>query len=668
MSLPTPNLDDRTFQDLVDDAKRHVQSVFPDWTDHNVSDPGVTLIEAVAVMVDQLVYRLNRVPDRHYVKFLELLGVRLRPPSPARGVVTFWLSAAQAVPVLVRTGTQVATDRTGVDDPLVFTTTRELAIAPCRLVRLGTVTAAGEVQDRTPDLELALRGRPDGGPRETGSASRTTIPVFTDAPVPGDALLLGLSAPVPHCAVRLRFDGPVGGTGIDPRRPPLAWEAWTSSGWAPCDVDHDDTGGFNRTGDVLLHVPAGHQESALAGGRAAWLRCRLTDLQPGYEVTPWLSTAMAETIGGTTTIAHLQEVTEEILGIATGAAAARFRLARPPVVDVEATVIEVVPRDGQPQVWQLVDRFGGSGAQDRHVQVDPATGQVEFGPLVRGGDGQAQQYGAVPPVGATVVARRYLTGGGRRGNVGTGLIRVLKSSVPYVHAVENRGPTTGGSNGETTQEAMIRGPFQVRSGSRAITAEDYETLARAAVPDLARVRCLPASESMLGVRVLILPFVPCDAMGRIAYRDLAQPPAQVCTAVAEHLDRHRPVGARVLVTPPELVGVSVVARVTGTDGADLRAVESAALRAINDYLSPFDGGPDLQGWPFGRPVNGYEISGLLAAIPGVHLVEETLLFPDDPRLPHNDPRARGNASQRITIPADALPYSYRPRIRVESAG
>ena len=55
--LPAPNLDDRHFQDLVDDAKRLVQQRCPEWTDHNVSDPGVTLIEAFAQMVDQLLER-----------------------------------------------------------------------------------------------------------------------------------------------------------------------------------------------------------------------------------------------------------------------------------------------------------------------------------------------------------------------------------------------------------------------------------------------------------------------------------------------------------------------------------------------------------------------------------------------------------------------------------
>ena len=95
MALPAPNLDDRRFQDLVDDAKRLVQQRCPEWTDHNVSDPGVTLIETFAYMVDQLLYRLNRVPDRHYLTFLDLIGVAPFPPTAAATDVTFWLSAPQ---------------------------------------------------------------------------------------------------------------------------------------------------------------------------------------------------------------------------------------------------------------------------------------------------------------------------------------------------------------------------------------------------------------------------------------------------------------------------------------------------------------------------------------------------------------------------------------------
>src|SRR3989304_2200624 len=88
MSPPLPNLDDRRFQDLVDDAKRLVQQHTRRWTDHNVSDPGVTLIETFAWMTDQLIYRLNRVPDRNYVTLLDLIGVTLFPPTAAPTALT----------------------------------------------------------------------------------------------------------------------------------------------------------------------------------------------------------------------------------------------------------------------------------------------------------------------------------------------------------------------------------------------------------------------------------------------------------------------------------------------------------------------------------------------------------------------------------------------------
>src|SRR5512132_2507195 len=116
MALPVPNLDDRRFQDLVDEAKRLVQQRCPEWSDHNVSDPGVTLIELFAWMTDQLLYRLNRVPDRNYVKFLELIGVRLFPATPARTDVTFWLSAPQPNVVRIPAATEVATPRTPDDE------------------------------------------------------------------------------------------------------------------------------------------------------------------------------------------------------------------------------------------------------------------------------------------------------------------------------------------------------------------------------------------------------------------------------------------------------------------------------------------------------------------------------------------------------------------------
>src|SRR5215470_6279383 len=126
MPLSTINLDDRHFQDIVDEAKTRIPAYCPEWTDHNVSDPGVALVELFAWMTDMLLYRVNQVPDKMYVKFLELIGVRLEPPRAARAPVTFYLSAAQPTAVTIPEDTEVATVRTETSDAIIFTTESEL--------------------------------------------------------------------------------------------------------------------------------------------------------------------------------------------------------------------------------------------------------------------------------------------------------------------------------------------------------------------------------------------------------------------------------------------------------------------------------------------------------------------------------------------------------------
>lgn len=659
MVLPAPHLDDRDFQSLVDDAKRLVQQRSPDWTDHNVSDPGVTLIEAFAQMVDQLIYRLNRVPDRHYVKFLELIGVALYPPTAARGTATFWLAAAQPATVLVRAETEVATPRTEVDEAVVFSTVADLPIVPCEFGHMAAVTADGAITDHT--RLLAEEG--------------ADAPAFSPVPVAGETMLVGLSAAVPSCAVLLRIDAPVGGIGIDPRNPPLVWEAWNGSGWSACEVDRDETGGLNRAGDVVLHIPATHEMSVNARQRAGWIRCRVLPpdgVTPAYTRSPRISRIQAMTIGGTAEIAHAETVRDEALGTSDGAAGQRFTLQRGPVVPwTEASVLHVT-ESGQtePTAWVPVRDFAHSGPGDRHYRLDPVAGEVTFGPEVRHADGELRQYGAVPPLGARLSMSAYRVGGGRRGNVARGVVRVLKSSVPYVTQVENRHAAAGGVDGETMDNAKLRGPLELRASGRAVTADDFEVLARDVAPDAARVACLPATSAGAApagtaalpgaVRLLVVPRVVADDLGRIAFDDLRTPPRELLRRISDHLDRRRIVGTRLVVEPPFYQGVTVVARVTAAPDVRAEAVQEAALRALYTHLSPQDGGPDGRGWAFGRAVRAFDISAVLARVPGLAEVDDLLLFPADPSS-----GTRGAPVPRIDLAPGALVYSYQHQVRVQ---
>ncbi|MEU1785529.1 putative baseplate assembly protein [Streptomyces sparsogenes] len=664
MTLPTPNLDDRRFQSLVDEAKRLVQQRCPEWTDHNVSDPGVTLIEAFATMVDQLVYRLNRVPDKNYLAFLDLIGVRLYPPTAARTDATFWLSAPQPEPVRIRAGTEIATVRTETEEAVVFTTSRDLSVVPCTLTHLATWPASGNAADRSEELAL---GR--------------DVPCFGPTPTPGDSLYLGLSNPVPGCAVVLRLDCRVDGVGVDPRRPPLLWEAWDGNAWVACEVEKDDTGGFNKAGEVILHMPATHTGSVLARQSAGWLRCRLLGAAPGqptYVASPTVRRAAAFTIGGTVEAEHSEKVVDEVLGLSEGVPGQSFQVARPPVVvGEEPFVVEVAEGPGWLE-WARVDSFAHSTPYDRHITVDPNSGQVDFGPAVREADGTLRLFGAVPPKGCPVRVRAYRTGGGRRGNVARGALRVLRSSLPYVARVENRRAALGGVDGESVDDARVRGPMTLRTLHRAVVPHDYEQLAREFAPDAARVACVPAGEDRgdedggsgtanvdwaqaAGVRLLVVPAGRDDEQGRIRFEDLIPPPATLAR-LADQLDERRPIGARLSVESPFYQGLTVVATVHPSRGTAAERLRHAALTALYGYFNPLTGGPEGQGWPFGRPIHSGEVFAVLQRVPGVDLIEDVRLFPADPVTGR-----RGEATNKIELDRHALVFSYEHQLRVREA-
>jgi hypothetical protein len=85
----------------------------------------------------------------------------------------------------------------------------------------------------------------------------------------------------------------------------------------------------------------------------------------------------------------------------------------------------------------------------------------------------------------------------------------------------------------------------------------------------------------------------------------------------------------------------------------------AAVRALYHYLSPLTGGPEHTGWPFGRTVQAFEVSAVLAGVTGVGTVEEVLLFPADLTTGR-----RSELVPRLDIGQDALVLSYGHQVRV----
>src|SRR5438309_6464178 len=130
MPLQSPVLDDRTFDQIVAQAKLLIPRYAPTWTNQNETDPGITLMELFAWMTEMLLYRVNQVPELNYIKFLELLGIKLNPAQPARADITFKLTSSNVQTLIIPAGTQVAAAGT---PPVVFETDEALIALGAKL-------------------------------------------------------------------------------------------------------------------------------------------------------------------------------------------------------------------------------------------------------------------------------------------------------------------------------------------------------------------------------------------------------------------------------------------------------------------------------------------------------------------------------------------------------
>ncbi len=649
MPLEPPHLDDRRFQDLVDEMKRMIPRFTPEWTNHNVGDPGVALIELFAWTAEMVLYRVNQVPDRLYTHFLNLVGVEPFPPSAARTDLTFWFSAPAAGQITVPADTEVSTVPVADDEPVTFSTVHSVTVEPPQLVAARTGIAGSALTLDTWE-SLTVPGQ--------SALCFGSLPVTA-----GDALYLGLARSAAGHVLRLDIAARAEGVGIDPLAPPVAWEAWSGTAWVPVSVESDTTGGLNKTGAVVVLMPDQHEPIMLDGTHAHWLRVRLipqTTGRPTYQTSPRIDELQVSTVGVTVQAEHTRRVSTESVGRSTGVPAQSFTVAHTPVAARRSGEEVVVVTDGVAHAWQEVADFAASGPSDRHVVWDSATGEIRFGPMIRQPDGSRRQCGAVPPDGAHIQVSGYRSGGGARGNVGARTLVTLRSAVPYIASVTNLGPASGGVDAETSAEAKVRGPLTLRSSNRSVTAGDYEQIARRTSVEVARAHCLPADESGVGrVRVLVVPDVrtrlEAQTLDDFALnRDLWE-------QVSRALEETRPVGVAVEVGAPFYQGVSIAALVRALPGRPVPVVRQRVEEALTRYVHPLIGGQDGTGWPFETQLTQTALVQAVELVDGVLAVDELQIFEYDLRTG----RRIGDGHDSLPLAPNSLflPAAHRVVVR-----
>ena len=412
--LPKPNLDDREFDDLVKECMLRIPRYCPEWTNHNPSDPGITLIELFAWLTDSMQKRFNQVPLRNYVAFLELLGIKLLSPVPAQTELTFYINRVRSSVVRIRDKTEVGIDRQNNKEEIVFTTDREIAIGNPIIKYLLTAK-----KDVFPSQTFLRNCNPIPEPGETELTPQQwwrygetdDIHLFED-PEPGNCFYLVLEELEPGTSISgnvisLMFRGEAAmTTGIDPDNPPLRWEAWNGEEWQSgilrCKEDDGTRGfSFNETeeqifnsltdgAEVVLHLPSKLPKTNFnTEYRGCWIRCvyeNTDDTQIGYTTPPSIIGLSLKAIGGSVLATECIKIEHELLGVSNGKPGQNFQLQKRPVLQRSRTDnehIEIRLLDSSIETWEEVDNFANSGAEDRHYTIDSRTGIVQFGPLVR---------------------------------------------------------------------------------------------------------------------------------------------------------------------------------------------------------------------------------------------------------------------------------------------
>jgi hypothetical protein len=264
MDDTAPKLDPRSVDDLVAQTEA-LAAAYSGWrppADGAPLDFGGALVQLFARMVDQLVKRLNQVPRKHHLAFVDLLGAVRTPPRPARAPITFHLTDGSVGDAEVPAGTQVAAATP--DGEITFETELPLALTRAQLRGVFVRDPAhGSYFDAT---AIATGAAP--GPFDALAASR---PVEHELYLASDLLsLAGVTQVV------LLVDG----KGKPMPAQPIAWSAWSNGQWTALAALTASASAWQLTAD-----PTKVGAVAVNGVVARWLRGSVPLAPPAVQLT-----------------------------------------------------------------------------------------------------------------------------------------------------------------------------------------------------------------------------------------------------------------------------------------------------------------------------------------------------------------------------------------------
>lgn len=656
---PMINLDDRRFDDLVEEAKARLLHSLPELTQIVPGDPVHALVDVFAWLTETILYRANLIPERQRQAFLNLLQIPRRPALPARGLVCIDASRkrtpnlAAIVPAesrLPAAGQMFSTVGDLQPTPLLLDIVCKESISDQQLLEMGITPE--QFRQTSPAGKAAIAFRPRHLlPGRDALALSATV---------DQSLYLAFSIPLPlvnqKAALRNNLAGITLNIGIAPDDALLAeqesqplprkliWElAWQQAGVAdfdylPLEQLADSSNGARKAGVVRLRLPKDASllqahlpdDPANAGLRNSppeqpgstkpeqmlfWLRLRCPE-QPDLTLA-YLAVNAVDVIG--------QGIERDVmLGLASGQPDQLLAFPQQNI-DADSVLIDV-EENGQFVPWRRVEHFGAAQAEAKVFVLDAAEGWLRFGDGYRG---------KMPGRGKRIRVAYYRHGGGAAGNLPANSIKTLDNAGAGLQ-VRQDWSTAGGIDAESVTQMEQRIAAFLGHRNRAVTREDFTRLA------------LDNPVNPVAKAELLTGFLPGSSLATARFNVpgvisvFVLPPAEMALAafprtrvgllkdVYTYLSQRCLLGTELYVLSPEYVPVAISVSVLEQDPQTRQQVYKAVEQALLLYLWPLTPGGRLgEGWPLGQPVDVNELRTVAGRVAGVQAIGALLMYVQD---------------------------------------
>jgi hypothetical protein len=584
------------------------------WTLHAPVDPGITMIELFAWLLEQRIYWMSQVPDSLSFAALSLLGVA--PQAAQAAVTVFQLSDAAPTPRPLPLATAgMLLQLQDSNPPLIFTTDDALAVLP-----VPSSDAIGITVDSVAHSLDLQQGRLVPLLAAGESSAQIGITLSLNAPVaavqPGQSFSLMVELQTPADVFAEWTSRAVQGVAAPAT---LTWSYRSAPSGAtvalPSASIHDGTAGLRRSGIVRLPLPSDWQAEQSSGSTAAYtILLQIQDAN--FTTVPLLRRLIPNAVLGhhrwirrknPPTNAWLPLPGNVVLLANTSGDSDIEEY--PPIED--SVQLEIREQGGQPQQWQRATTLSLSGPTDRVFLVDRSRSEISFG------DGLTGHLPVIDPADTSALTVTYVAGGGAGGNNGEGQswsAQPNKSSDPFpMFTAINRTPGDGGADAETIAMAQQRAGEAFNDRTRAVSKADYENLV-ITTPGVAFRRAYAAIGyhpdfpfmTVPGVvTIFAVPYAPRvqkdGDWAKATFVAAPKPDPGALQAAQARLTSGKLIGGDVIVLGPVYrpIWLGLTIAVSTPLAPSLREQIIAGLQT---FLDPLVGGDDLRGWPFGDPL------------------------------------------------------------------